>query len=103
MSGRCPAARSGPTSPATMMTSRESNISHCDDGGPHDGMVVPTPPQVKQERAFVDLVICSTTPAPTPTRRRASDSAGTGSVSDYPEEDSHLPLFGPPNVDRLKT
>ena len=26
----------------------------------------------------------------------------TGSVSDYPQEDSHLPLFGPPNVDRLK-
>ena len=30
------------------MTSRESNISDLDDGGPHSGMVVRTPPQVKQ-------------------------------------------------------
>ena len=48
------------------------------------------------------LIICSTRPAPTPTRRTASGSNCAASVSDYREEDSHLPLFGPPNVDRLK-
>ena len=84
-----------------MMTSSESNISDRDDGGPHSTIVVLTPPQVKQ-MALVGLVIRSTTPAPTPTRHRASGSNCTASVSDYPEEDSHLPLFGPPNVDRLK-
>jgi HEAT repeat protein len=64
------------------MTSRESNISDLNGNGPHSGIVVGTPPQVKRV-ALVGFHLH---------RVRVR----------LPREDSHLPLFGPPNVDRLK-
>ena len=54
--------------------------------------------------SLVACVTPSTTPAPAPTAGPALrvSSRRTRSVSDYPAEDSHLPLFGPPNVDKFK-
>ena len=54
--------------------------------------------------SLVACVTPSTTPAPAPTAGPALrvSSRRTRSVSDYPAEDSHLPLFGPPNVDKFR-